>query len=230
MKSLLAGAALLFAASRSPAQGALDAAAFLYGYRITNGQTAAFADGYRKHLDWHRSHGDSLSWLGWFVVDGPDVGMFIDGTFGKPFAAADARVDPAGDAADAGRTFAAYAVASLREVYRRRADLGRGNSLEAGTPAASQQVTRVRVPAGRQAEFEKGARAVASHGDSDYAVYELVSGGSEGTYLVIAQLAGYRAVGDRTSLRRLLDGAGASVTSAESSMWIYHPELSYIAR
>jgi hypothetical protein len=230
MKSLLAGAALLFAASRSSAQRAADSAAFLYGYRISNGQPVAFADGYRKHLDWHREHGDSISWLGWFVADGPDAGMFIDGAFGKPFAAADARVDPAGDATDAGRTFAAYAVASLREVYRRRADLGRGNSLEAGTPAASQQVTRIRVASGRRAEFEKAARAVASRGDSDHAVYELVSGGNDGTYLVIAQLAGYRAVGGRTSLRRLLDSAGASVTSAESSMWIYHPELSYIVR
>jgi hypothetical protein len=80
-----------------------DHAAFLFAYRAKPGMDAAFAEGYRRHLDWHAARGDSLAWLAWTVVDGPQLGTFVDGAFGIAFKAFDDRVDPRGDAADAAR-------------------------------------------------------------------------------------------------------------------------------
>jgi hypothetical protein len=230
-RAILTAALLVLAnASSLAAQRTTDSAAFLFGYRIKAGQTAAFAEGYRKHLEWHREHGDSLSWLGWFVLDGPDAGMFVDGTFGKPFAAADARVDPAGDAADAARTVAPYGDLALREVYRLRGDLSTASALEAGKPGAAQQVMRLRVAPGRREQFETAARSVVKRPAAEYSLYELTSGGEEGTYLLIAQLAGYRSLTDRSAVRRLLDAAGASIVRAESAVWMYRADLSVIVK
>src|SRR5688500_15061252 len=69
-------------------------AAHLFAYVPKDGDEARFDEGYRTHLDWHRDKRDPLVWYGWYVANGERVGMFIDGSFGAPFAAFDQRVDP----------------------------------------------------------------------------------------------------------------------------------------
>src|SRR5690606_12816878 len=118
-------------------------AAFLFSYRIIPGMERDFFDGYRRHLEWHRSRADSLSWLGWTVVDGPGLGRFVDGAFGIPHRAFDERVDPAGDGADAARNVTAYATPVGRELHRLRPELGSATRLERGEPGAMQKVTRL---------------------------------------------------------------------------------------
>jgi hypothetical protein len=75
-----------------------------------------FDAGYQKHLAWHRAHQDPLVWYGWTVTHGPRMGMFIDGTFGAPFAAFDQRVAPADDAKDAERSFLLHGQPTFREA------------------------------------------------------------------------------------------------------------------
>jgi hypothetical protein len=65
-----------------------------------NGQTAAFETGYKKHLVWHQSNGDTWSWYGWYFVSGPRYGQFLDATFDHAWRDFDHRVNPAGDGAD----------------------------------------------------------------------------------------------------------------------------------
>lgn len=93
--------------------------AHLFGYRPLPGQAQHFEDGYLEHLEWHRTHRDILPWYAWTVLDGPRAGMFIDGTFDIPLDGLDKRPDPAGDAADAQRTFLSYGTPALRESWRR---------------------------------------------------------------------------------------------------------------
>jgi hypothetical protein len=103
-----------------PAAIASDAPmAHLFGYRPAPGQAQRFEDGYLEHLAWHRAHRDPLPWYAWTVADGPRAGLFIDGTFDIPLDGLDKRPDPAGDAADAQRTFLPYGTPSLRETWRR---------------------------------------------------------------------------------------------------------------
>lgn len=103
LAALLPGAHAASAAH--PAASTRDSgdAAHLFGYWTRPGQREAFDEGYRRHLAWHRQAGDPLVWYGWYVSDGKRAGMFVDGSFGAPFAAFDRRVDPAGDGADAAR-------------------------------------------------------------------------------------------------------------------------------
>ena len=40
-----------------------------------------FADGYRRHLDWHTRAGDPWAWYMWRVSNGERAGLYVDGTF-----------------------------------------------------------------------------------------------------------------------------------------------------
>src|SRR5262249_31622604 len=59
-----------------------------------------FADGYRRHLEWHRQNNDSWTWLGWDITSGDGTGYFVDGTFFRPWEDFDHPVAPAEDSAD----------------------------------------------------------------------------------------------------------------------------------
>ncbi|HEX7120375.1 MAG TPA: hypothetical protein VF212_16395, partial [Longimicrobiales bacterium] len=110
---------------------AQSAGAMLYTYRPHPGERASFDEGYRMHLEWHRTHGDSLPWYGWDVLAGRRKGQFVDGTFGIAFAALDRRVDPSGDAAHAALAFADHAEATGQWALRLRPELSTARPLEA---------------------------------------------------------------------------------------------------
>lgn len=65
------------------------------------GQEAAFTEGYKKHLDWHKANGDTWSWYAWFFVTGPRFGQFIDATIDHPWSDFDHSVKPTEDGPDA---------------------------------------------------------------------------------------------------------------------------------
>jgi hypothetical protein len=206
-------------------------AAFLFAYRAKPGQEVAFFEGYRRHLDWHKAHADSLTWLAWTVYDGSGVDTFVDGTFGIPFAAFDQRVDPRGDGADATRNVSAFADATGREVYRLRRDLGTSTRLEEGKPAAMQKVVVMTVRPGREAALEQTLRALRGRRASvlDYAVYERVSGGVETTYTLIVSLAAWADLADAAKdPGRIIVREGAeALADARSEIWILRPDLVY---
>jgi hypothetical protein len=218
------------AGAQTPQHSAGDAA-FLFAYRAKPGQETAFFEGYRRHLDWHKAHADSLTWLAWTVYDGSGVDTFVDGTFGIPFAAFDQRVDPRGDGADAMRNVSAFADAIWREVFRLRRDLGSSTRLEDGKPAPMQRVVYVTVRPGRELLFEQALRTLRGHRGRtlDYAAYERVSGGDEMTYVLVVGLAAWADLQDpaREPTRVVLRDAAAAVAHVRSETWILRPELVY---
>ena len=64
------------------------------------GMEKQFEEGYKKHLEWHRDHGDTWNWYGWFFLSGPRAGQFMDATIDHAWGDFDSPVDPAGDRAD----------------------------------------------------------------------------------------------------------------------------------
>src|SRR5258706_9722604 len=74
-----------------PARGPAGQAAFLFAYHLKPGMQASFDEGYRRHLAWHQGKRDTLVWYAWYVTSGERTGLFIDGSFGAPFAAFDQR-------------------------------------------------------------------------------------------------------------------------------------------
>ena len=224
--------ALCLTPSVSEAQRVARDAAFLFAYRAKPDMDAAFAAGYRRHLDWHAAHGDSLAWLAWTVVDGPAAGTFVDGTFGIVFKAFDDRVDPRGDGEDAVRNVTAFAVPTGRETLRLRRELSSATRLESGRAGRMQKVVRLLARPGTQAEIDRALLAVRSGGGKmlDYAVYERVSGGEQPAYVVVVQLDAWADFESERSdpASSIIRALGTRLVRAESEIWAYRPELTYL--
>jgi hypothetical protein len=223
-------------------------AAHLFGYLPKDGMRAQFDAGYRKHLEWHATHADPLVWYGWYVTHGPRAGMFIDGSFGAPFAAFDQRVAPADDAKDAERNFMAFAQPTFRAAYRVRRDLGTGTPLERWQPTQLVDVHRYRIKLGRSSHFELLAKrmrtALEASGEKDvaYTWYQGVAGTATPEYMLMVARKGWAGfdaapgdlegvlatLDDATTRRELLMGLAASVDEVTGEVWQYRSDLSLI--
>lgn len=165
-------------------------AAFLFAYEVKEGQRGLFEEGYRRHLDWHRRKEDPLLWYAWDVASGERTGLFIDGTFGRPFGAFDQRVDPAGDGADFAQTAAPFATTAFRSFYRLRPDLSTGKPLEERRPSPQVDVVHYVLHAGMEGRFERvlaELREALAAGEEKpvYTWYELVTGGESPGYMLM---------------------------------------------
>lgn len=215
-------------------------AAHLFGYRAPPGMQARFDAGYRRHLEWHRARRDPLVWYGWYVGDGPRAGMFVDGSFGAPFAAFDHRVDPEGDAADGAANVTAHAQPVMRASYRLRREFSTGFPLEQWRPTRSVQVLHFRIRPGRTAEFERALAAVrarlgADPGAAVHTWYEKVVGGAVPEFMLMVAREGWGGYDDAPAgIERLLHGDpalqayAAAVEGVEAETWSYRPDLSLI--
>jgi heme-degrading monooxygenase HmoA len=225
----------------APSHAQFGDAAHFYIYQPKPGQAAAFEDGYRHHLDWHRAHHDPLAWYAWTVEDGPHAGWFVDASMGEPFAAFDRRVDPAGDGADFGRTAAPYATPTARPTYRLLRAYSTGTPLEARHPSVQVEVTYVQVRPGGEQRFERVLAALHgmlahAKGAPPHTWYRLVVGGRAPQYMLMVartDWASYDAFPG--GLERLLasDPAAiadlaASARGMRSETWRYRPELSLL--
>lgn len=221
-------------------------AAFLFAYRPNPGQEASFRAGYRRHLDWHREHGDPLIWYGWEVLTGDRPGLFVDGVFGAPFSALDHRVDPAGDVADMNENVAPFVRPVFRMALRVRSELGTASPLEDGDPSPLVTVVRVQLRPGTGERFEELLRrlrggAMESSPVLGYTCYELVSGGPEPTYLLMLPASSIADLGAApTTLSGLVDAVLSRTDAAAAQVeivrivleisnetWRYQPDLSY---
>jgi hypothetical protein len=219
-----------------------EQAAFLFTYDVDRGQEAAFEAGYAAHLQWHAAHGDALPWFGWYVTSGPRTGLFVDGTFGVPFAAMDRRPDPAGDGADMEARVLPYAKARAYSAHVLWPEVSTVHSLEARQPSPVLDVYSLRVAPGDVATFETVLLASVqagrpSKGDLGWTWYRLAGGGEVGSYLVLIPR---RAWGDLASRPTDLAGlmaaayganpdqgrAAALVRSVEVETWSYQSKLS----
>ncbi|MBO9204953.1 MULTISPECIES: hypothetical protein [Niastella] len=64
------------------------------------GQQKNFENGYKQHLNWHKTNGDQWTWYGWYIISGPRDGLFVDATFNHKWGDFDKPVKPAEDGAD----------------------------------------------------------------------------------------------------------------------------------
>lgn len=214
-------------------------AAHLFAYWPKKGMEERFDEGYRTHLQWHRGKRDPLVWYGWYVYDGERAGLFVDGSFGAPFAAFDHRVDPAGDGADGARNVTPYADTAFRASYRLRRELSTGFPLEQWKPSKRIQVYTYTLRAGTRARFERAlsaARASLSKraGAPAHTWYEKVSGGTAPEYMLMVARDGWKSYdGDDAALDDLvgpdrLQDMTAAVEEVRVETWLYREDLSLI--
>lgn len=232
-------------ACSSPAVAQSLEYAVLFGYVPADGMNAEFEEGYRRHLDWHRDHDDPLTWLGWSIVAGTRMGMFVDGTFVDDLAEIDRRIEPSGDRADFTVNVDPFARPAFREVYRLRDDLGASFRSSGKQTSRMLSVAVVTVGTGTEREFESVLREIRESRPRDEVGgapvwYELVAGGLKSRYIRIleidswAQLEADRPLHDRIDVRididrreDLLDRLSGSVRSIDSELWLFRPDLTY---
>lgn len=69
-------------------------------WKAKEGQLQNFENGYKQHLNWHKSNDDKWGWYGWFIVSGNRYGQFVDATFDHTWADFDKAIKPSEDSAD----------------------------------------------------------------------------------------------------------------------------------
>jgi hypothetical protein len=238
-RHLTLAAALAVGLAGGPAHAQTEQAAFLFTYDVDRGKETAFEAAYAAHLQWHAAHADTLPWFGWYVTSGPRTGLFVDGTFGVPFAAMDARPDPAGDGADMEARVLPYAKARAYSAHVLWPEPSTVRGLETRQPSPALDVYSLRVSPGDVAAFETAllASTKAGKGGLAWTWYRLAGGGELGSYLVLvprrawADLAGRPA--DLAGLMAAAYGASPDQTraadlvkSVEVETWSYQPKLS----
>lgn len=232
--------------AQQPAAEPAGTAAFLFAYHPKPGMQAQFDEGYRRHLRWHEEKKDALVWYGWYVSSGERTGMFIDGSFGVPFAAFDRRVEPKADAADFAQTSAPFADTAFRSTWRLRPDLGTGQLLEERKPSPHVEVVHYVLHPGLQRTFEEvigkwRAALSRTQGAPVHTWYELVVGGESPGYMLMVPRQGwgdYETAAARLDAvlesaygaqqaRGLLQSLAAAVDHSRSELWSYRQDLSY---
>src|SRR5690606_38591725 len=151
------------------------------------------------------------------------------------FEGRDRRVDPAGDAADASRTFAGHARATGRWAVRLRPELSTATPLEERSPPPLAQVITYTLPLGLQSRFEEVLRRVRERAAEllPYTVYETVVGGPAAELTVMVWRTGM-ATFDREdrdpagAIRRLLGDDLAASLRAESELWQLRADLTLV--
>lgn len=46
-------------------------------WKTKEGQLQNFENGYKQHLNWHKSNDDKWGWYGWFIISGNRYGQFL---------------------------------------------------------------------------------------------------------------------------------------------------------
>lgn len=236
MRGVVIGVALaLQVGSVSHAHGQ-SKGGMLFAYR-PGADRSAFESGYRAHLDWHAGKQDSLTWLAWDVIAGPGMGLFVDGTFGAPFAALDARVDPAGDVRDAEVNVTPYATPVSRTLVLVREDLSRVTPGAAFRPARLAHARWIGPTPARSGELERALASMLHEDGVDdlfpYTVLELLTGEAPGFLLLVwrdswsswdrPQRDPWNALS-----RRLASGSsGPGLLTGRSEVWRFREDLTY---
>lgn len=211
-------------------QKANGLAGALYRYEPREGQERAHAEAYRRHLAWHKAQGDPLDWYAWRVETGPRAGDFVDGTFGVPWSAFDARVKPAEDGAD----FAATAGPLARPVDRFYVELlPECSRLQNGPPASHLRVYTVEAFPGQGSSLEAFLRAAREPLPGAWGWYRVIGAGASPSYLLMVPHSGLAELPAGERLWRGLSEAGGSdlkawIREIRGEDWSFLPEESLL--
>lgn len=231
MKHLLATSLLLLSASAF-AQPAAGPFARMVVIQPKPGQSAAFEQGYQRHLEWHKGANDRWTWYGWSFVLGDRLGMFMDGTFGHAAANFDAAVQPAGDAADNAANVVPHADFLSHGVFRRLESASVGQPLPDASPFLA--MATYTVAPGEETAFERqlvaGASAPSNTGRAAprFTWYRLQVGGAAGQYVLMRAVPSFGAAAELPEV--LPAGAKSLVRGVRTELLRFRADMSYIPK
>ncbi len=237
---LFAGAPLV--AQKSPDLGEVTV------WKVKDGAAAAFAEGRKKHMDFHRQQKDTWTWYTWEIVNGDRAGQFITGSFGHYWKDFDGReAFDALDSVDVAKTFGPHATMVTTGTWAMVPEMSRTRPDTTGPPKFS-QLTHYQVKLAEVPDFEDAVKEIsAALTKIEWPVYStwyrLVSGGEGPHYVLSTARASWadfapteksllegltEAVGARRATE-LLDTVRGATKSLYTEVMAYRPELSYLA-
>lgn len=195
-----------------------------------NGQTAAFETGYKKHLVWHQSNGDTWSWYGWYFISGPRYGQFLDATFGHAWRDFDHRVNPTGDGADNQLNVEPYADFKLAYKAAFLSTLSTGDSTVL-------QSKFLRMLTLEVSDMNEGAKLLAglkrSYQDCRFLAYRLTDGGPVNQLILLLGFSNFELYGLSESLPEEIQRLESTlklhtITGITSETLAYRADLSLL--
>ena len=229
MKTLLA--ALLILGTCANAQTGLVGQFAVW--KPKEGKEDLFEAGYKKHLEWHRTNGDTWDWYGWFFSSGPRTGTFVDATLFRSWAELDHPVKPAEDWAD--NRIHTVPFANLETVFR--VAYMPGLSIQDGGSLRSKYLCMVTLEALDVFLLRKLLDKMVTPGNNmpalkTHLVFQVVDGGSMNQWLVFLGADSMEAYGrvltewmNRITLNELFKKAVATITAERLT---YREDLSLL--
>src|SRR5262249_10720233 len=195
-----------FAAQATPAQETGNVARLVF-WKMKPGMDRDFEQGYKRHLEWHRSNHDLWSWFGWSIISGERDGYFVDATFFHNWTDLHSPVNPSADGADVALNVTPYGDAQLVATYESVPALTSLGPRELTSPLLTFCYFAVRPGGG--AEFESLLAPVLQSvkpGENRFAVLRPVNGATE--YILLLAAAKISEQGRQGQLlARLLESA-----------------------
>jgi len=165
-------------------------------WKVKPGADSAFAEGRKKHMEWHRAQKDSFSWMTWEILNGDRAGQFITGSFDHFWKDFDGReAFDVIDGADVAKSTGAYGDSISTGFWVRMADQSRAKP-GATAPPKYNQLTHYYVSPGQALQFEDALKEItAALNKIEWPVYSnwyrLVSGGDGPHYVLSTARASY---------------------------------------
>ncbi len=230
----------------APAEAQGGNLAQLFFNKVKPGAQAQYEAARMRHMQWHKSKGDTWTWLTWEVLTGDNTGTYAVGSFGHAFKDFDGRADfEAADGADSAMNMGPFLESSRQSLYLFRPEMSAPLTAEA--PARFSQITHFHLkPEGVPDFVESVKKVLEAAKKTNYPIrphwYQLFSGGMGPEFVLAngrnswAELQPPDKTLDAMVEEALGKAPGAAVLMTlrrairytETEMLAYHPELSYI--
>jgi hypothetical protein len=226
-RSLLVGGSILAVAAAAPARGQESLFARIAFVRPKGGQTAAFENGYMRHLEWHRQAGDPWRWYGWTIWAGERQRWFAYATFGHSSTEFDHPVSPLDDERDTEIDLEQHLEWEGSGLYRFLPTASRGT----GEPqaAARLEFTMVEVRPEATADFEAALVGARNSLSTETLWYRMLAGGTDTRYVRLRSVPSVSAAIEQHVSEPLPDAAARLATRTVVELWNFRPTLSYRA-
>jgi hypothetical protein len=203
-------------------------------WKPKEGLAQKFEDGYKQHLLWHKSNGDTWNWYGWYVISGSRYGYFIDATFDHTWNDFNNPVKPAADRADNalhtvpfGDLITAFKVMKLPEL---------SFSDSIGLQSKLLRLIKLTVNdiPGAIKVLEKLKTNYASQGTiKNFQTYKMVDGGNINQLILLIGFNDYIAYGKAEHLQEDINAIENSlkvkvITAINSETLLYKPDMSLL--
>jgi len=196
------------------------------------GAEASFIKGYQQHLQWHKTNGDTWSWYGWFIQNGPRDGQFVDATFDRAWSDFDRRINAEGDAAD--NSIHTHPFADVKTVFKvsqlKQLSVADSHSLQSKyLRLITLEVTDLQSGIQLLEQFKRSYSATRPL--QNFLVYKLVDGGPLNQLLILWGFNSFESYGTSEDVQDQLYKAAASlkektILSFTAEMLVYRADMS----